>query len=179
MLISGGVALSALLFWYRWGKLSKSTVGNSEIFESTHVSHEERTKLLNIASELRAKGNAFFQHAEYDKALDVYENCQQVLSALGKDSEGVTQQQIVLSNVVLCLCKLHRHMEACFVATELLQSEEALPENLKPKVLYRRGLASRALENFDAARADFKAAIELSKDGNAEAEKALISMSNG
>lgn len=175
--VGAGIALScgAFLIWklLHSSPEIKKEERDEKIAPEARTS-EERQKVLSMASHLKTKANAFFQEGKFDNALQMYEETLTLLSYIGDDEESVGQQHIIRSNAVMCFYKLQRYQEACLVATELLEEHDSLPLNLKAKILYRRGLASKALGNGEGASLDFQAAIHFSPGNrNPEAEREL------
>ncbi|CAJ1011518.1 hypothetical protein Q4I28_006831, partial [Leishmania naiffi] len=126
----------------------------------------DRSKALRLLNVLKQEANIAFQEGRFEDALRGYQDCIEVTSVLGAaDTEAVKTEQIVRANVAMVCIRMHEYDAARAVATMLLQDAAvALPEDLKVKVLYRRGLASKALNNRTAALADFNAAVHFSKD---------------
>lgn len=135
--------------------------------EST-IPPEERAKALELLDILKQQANLAFQESRFEDAIKRYQDCLEVTAALASnDAEAVKIDQVVRANVIMTFIRMHDYDAARFVATMLLQDAAiALPEDLKVKVLYRRGLASKFLGDKTAALADFKAALHFSKDQN-------------
>ncbi|KAG5496442.1 hypothetical protein JKF63_02744 [Porcisia hertigi] len=142
----------------------------------------DRAKALELLNVLKQSANVAFQEGRFEDALRGYQDCIEVTSALGTaEAEAVKAEQIVRANVVMVCIRMHEYDAARAVATMLLQDAAiALPEDLKVKVLYRRGLASRALDDREAALADFNAALHFSKDHkNPAVEKEIALLQRG
>lgn len=144
---------------------------------------EERARAMELLQVLKQRANGAFQEGLYEDALLGYQDCISITSALGaRDREAVAAEQVIRANVVMAFIKQHQYADARLVATMLLQEDAdrgcPVDPDLKVKVLYRRGLASKALGEKEAALADFKAAVQLSpaqKNVMAEREIALLS----
>ncbi|CAJ1034594.1 conserved hypothetical protein [Leishmania braziliensis MHOM/BR/75/M2904] len=142
----------------------------------------DRGKALKLLNVLKQEANIAFQEGRFEDALRGYQDCIEVTSVLGAaDTEAVKTEQIVRANVAMVCIRMHEYDAARAVATMLLQDAAvALPEDLKVKVLYRRGLASKALNNRTAALADFNAAVHFSKDHrNPVVEKEIALLQRG
>ncbi|KPA85029.1 putative mitochondrial hypothetical protein [Leptomonas pyrrhocoris] len=126
----------------------------------------ERAKALELLDALKQQANLAFQESRYEDAIKRYQDCLEVTAVLGAhDAEAVKIDQVVRANVSMTFIRMRDYDAARFVATMLLQDAAiALPEDLKVKVLYRRGLASKSLGDADAALSDFKAALHFSPD---------------
>ncbi|KAH9578810.1 hypothetical protein LSM04_005257 [Trypanosoma melophagium] len=133
---------------------------------------------------LKERANAHFQAGRYEAALAAYQECLDATAALrAVDAESMLVDCTVRANVVMVFLRLQRPEEARMAATLLLQGPDStaseLPADLKVKVLYRRGLASRALGDVDSALCDFRAAVQLSPGKmNLEAEKEIAALSH-
>ncbi|GET91718.1 hypothetical protein, conserved [Leishmania tarentolae] len=138
----------------------------------------DKAKALQLLNVLKQNANIAFREGRYEDALRGYQDCLEVTSALGAaDTDAVATEQIVRANVVMVCIRMHEYDSARAVATMLLQDAAiALPDDLKVKVLYRRGLASKALNDRDAALADFKAAVHFSKDNSNPAVEQEIAL---
>ncbi|KAG5470373.1 hypothetical protein LSCM4_03069 [Leishmania orientalis] len=139
----------------------------------------DKAKALELLNMLKQNANIAFQEGRFEDALRGYQDCIEVTSVLGAaDAEAVETEQIVRANVAMVCIRMHEYDAARAVATMLLQDAAvALPDDLKVKVLYRRGLASKALNDRAAALADFNAALHFSKDHKnpaVEKEMALL-----
>ncbi|EPY40521.1 hypothetical protein AGDE_03407 [Angomonas deanei] len=121
---------------------------------------------MALLQHLKQLANVAFQEGRYEEALTLYQNCLKVTQALGGgDSENVASDQVIRSNVVMTLIKLSQYDDARLVATVLLQDEQyPLAPDLKVKLLYRRGIASKQLGDKSSAISDFKSAIHFSPD---------------
>lgn len=133
--------------------------------EST-IPPAERAKAFELLDALKQQANLAFQESRYEDAVRRYQDCLEVTAVLGAhDAEAVKVDQVVRANVIMTFIRMHDYDGARLVATMLLQDAAvALPEDLKVKVLYRRGLASKSLGDKEAALADFKAALYFSKN---------------
>ncbi|CAG9580530.1 conserved hypothetical protein [Leishmania major strain Friedlin] len=142
----------------------------------------DKARALELLNVLKRNANIAFQEGRFEDALRGYQDCIEVTSVLGAaDAEAVETEQIVRANVAMVCIRMHEYDAARSVATMLLQDAAvALPEDLKVKVLYRRGLASKALNDRAAALADFKAAVHFSKDHrNPAVEKEIALLQRG
>lgn len=147
------------------------------------VDPAQRARAMELLQVLKQRANTAFQEGRYEDAIMGYQDCISVTSALGaRDKEAVAAEQVIRANVVMAFIKQHQYADARLVATMLLQEDAdrgcPVGDELKVKVLYRRGLASKALGEMDAALSDFKAAVLLSpgrKNPMAEREIALLS----
>ncbi|CAJ1991938.1 Tetratricopeptide repeat-containing protein [Leishmania donovani] len=142
----------------------------------------DKARALELLNVLKQNANIAFQEGRFEDALRGYQDCIEVTSVLGAaDAEAVATEQIVRANVAMVCIRMHEYDAARAVATMLLQDAAiALPEDLKVKVLYRRGLASKALNDRAAALADFKAAVHFSKDHrNPAVEKEIALLQRG
>lgn len=137
------------------------------------VTSEQRTRAMQLFQVLKKRANEAFQEGRYEDAVVGYQDCIGVTSALGSaDSEAVAAEQIIRANVVMAFLKLQQYDDARMVATMLLEERlHPLNDDLKVKVLHRRGLASKALSEADAAIADFKAALHFSPNHENSAAK--------
>lgn len=152
----------------------------AEVRTEPPLSGEDREKGLRLLNALKQLANTAFQQGRYEEAMKGYENCLSVSNVLGsQDSEVVAIDQVIRANVVMTLIKLHLFEDARMVATMMLQDKTyPLSTELKVKVIYRRGLASVALNDTAAARADFEAAVYLSPNqSNPAAAKELAALS--
>lgn len=142
----------------------------------------DRAKALELLNALKQNANVAFQEGRFEDALKGYQDCIEVTSVLGAgEAEAVKTEQIVRANVAMVCIRMHEYDAARAVATMLLQDAAiALPEDLKVKVLYRRGLASKALNDRESAMADFNAALHFSKDHkNPAVEKEIALLQRG
>ncbi|KAG5470788.1 hypothetical protein LSCM1_02038 [Leishmania martiniquensis] len=142
----------------------------------------DKAKALELLSMLKQNANIAFQEGRFEDALRGYQDCIEVTSVLGAaDAEAVKTEQIVRANVAMVCIRMHEYDAARAVATTLLQDAAvALPDDLKVKVLYRRGLASKALNDRAAALADFNAAMHFSKGHkNPAVEKEMALLRQG
>jgi len=141
--------------------------------------HDEK---IALASTLKNEGNAFFQKAEYKKALDKYHRANLYLKGFnvggdGKANNSFTQmasagsvklsdqqtQEIKTLSVAVFL-----NMAACHLKVN--NAERALDDcnnaiNLEPnnvKALFRRGQAYLLQRDTDRAREDLEKALKLS-----------------
>ncbi|RNF27534.1 uncharacterized protein Tco025E_00184 [Trypanosoma conorhini] len=144
------------------------------------VEEKTREQYHDALGRLKENANKMFQGGQFDAALKLYQGCLDVCAALGAgDATAVQVSQVVRANVVLVFLKLQRPEEARMLATFLLQDDTNPVEGeLKVKVLYRRGLASQALDDRESALCDFRAAVLLSPEGkNPAAQNAIAALS--
>ncbi|ORC87470.1 uncharacterized protein TM35_000222690 [Trypanosoma theileri] len=143
---------------------------------------EEQRRYHDMLHSLKERANAHFQASRYEEALAAYQECLDVTAALRDvDAESMLVDYTVRANVVMVFLRLQRPEEARIMATLLLQQPDStaspLPNDLKVKVLYRRGLASRALGDNESALCDFRAAVQLSPgQRNLQAEKEIAAL---
>ncbi|KPI84593.1 hypothetical protein ABL78_6354 [Leptomonas seymouri] len=132
--------------------------------EST-IPPDERAKALELLAALKQQANTAFQECRYEDAIKRYEDCLEVTAVLGaRDAEALQIDLVVRANVIMTFIRLRDYNSARHVATMLLEDAAAfMKDDLRVKVLYRRGLASKFLADRGAALADFKAALHLSQ----------------
>lgn len=157
--------------WGRGGKFSSTkngTVGSSTTPAATDpvLPSRTRSEALDLLRVLKATANTAFQESRLMDALRLYQDCVEVTRVLGAaDREAVQLEQTICSNIVMVLIRMKEYHDARALASRLLDDPlEPLPQLLQVKVVYRRGLASKALGDVDAALADMRAAVQLSEN---------------
>lgn len=169
---AGGSAAGAEAQQRKERKIAQESAPRDGVVENS----QERQYAFELLQVLKQRANLAFQQGRYEDAIAGYQDCIQVTSSLGAaDAEAVEAEQVIRANVVMTLVKQQRAEDARLVATMLLQDELCpLPTDLKVKVLYRRGLASKALGDREAALADFRAAVFFSPQKDNPAAKKEI-----
>ncbi|EIW74040.1 TPR-like protein [Coniophora puteana RWD-64-598 SS2] len=99
------------------------------------------------SDKLREKGNESFRIGHYECAADFYKKAQKV--------HGERRQPIILSNLAAALLKLGEWEGAHFAAEGALTTDAT---NLKAR--FRRGVARKELEQYEAAMIDFKVILD-------------------
>ncbi|KAK7198486.1 hypothetical protein NESM_000809100 [Novymonas esmeraldas] len=198
VVVSGVVGVLSYVVFHRWsrGGVQTSTAADAPapvddaspprlaVPRESPFPAEDRAKAMELLSALKQNANVAFRESRYDDALRGYQDCIEVTSVLGAgDAEAVQAEMVVRANIAMVCIRMQEYDAARAVATMLLQDAAvALPDDLKVKVLYRRGLASKALNERGAALADFIAAVHFSKDQQnpaAEKEIALLRRAGG
>jgi len=106
---------------------------------------------MSEAMHLKEDGNLLFRTSKYEQAIDVYAR------ALSKvtDKDDKNQVAMIYNNRAACYKELYHFNEVVKDSTESLK---LMPEN-NVKALIRRGLAYEALERFQHALDDLRAAL--------------------
>jgi hypothetical protein len=137
------------------------------------VLSEERTQGLALFNLLKAKANEAFQKNELDAALAGYQEAADCLHALGLDAETLVLCQTIQANAALVMNKQQRFEEAVNVTTFMLNNPAPMGRDLTVKVLYRRAIARKGLNDLAGAKGDLKEALMFSDGTNAEVQKEI------
>jgi tetratricopeptide (TPR) repeat protein len=108
------------------------------------------------ASERREAGNAAFKAQRFAAAVTQYGAALELLHSIHGSEAAALAEPIatLLTNLAACQLRLARYSAAAASCTEALGMVAA-----HPKALFRRGVARLELDELDAARADFAAAL--------------------
>jgi hypothetical protein len=174
----GGVAAVYLLVSAR----GRAPAAPADSTEGRIAEDADAATAVAKAAELRQDANHFVSRGEYNAALARYQAgldaLQLALSPAllrrhpAQHAAAALQAQTILSNVVLVLGRNMQFAECVAAATELL-GQDGLAAELRPKVLYRRAMAHKALKAPAAAAGDLEEASRLTDAANADVEREL------
>lgn len=141
-----------------WGRRRRESATNATVAEA-----EER---LQSAELKKARGNTLVKRADWDGALEEYQDSLQELHFLPPNGEIEKQREALANscrlNCALCCLSLQEYSRAVEYCSKVLQSDES-----SLKALFRRASALGEMREFDRAFQDIEAALALDP-GNTE-----------
>lgn len=121
----------------------------------------------------KEEGNSYFKAGDLISAARSYRHGTTLLKNLNQNNTGDDQvKQLIVSlqtNLSMVCFKQNKHKMSRDVANKALEVD-----NKNVKALYRRGVASRALGDIDAARADLKEALKCDPANTAVKKELLV-----
>ena len=116
--------------------------------------------LIIKGTSLKEEGNNFFKKNDYEAAARCYRRGVNTIKSLNKQNTGDSQVKGLLvtlqTNLSMVCFKQEKYKLSCKVASGALKVEQS-----NVKALYRRAVAHRKLGDFEAARADLRAAVKV------------------
>ncbi|KAI5117336.1 hypothetical protein M0805_001941 [Coniferiporia weirii] len=124
---------------------------------------------VKAVEKLKEEGNSCFKTGQWQPAIDKYTEALEVVGDSEEEGKGGQMRATLLSNRATSLLKLERHADAL---TDITASLELYPTSFK--ALRTRARINEHLEQYDAAVADFKAAIEQAGNEGSSADETAL-----